>query len=154
MATPEIQIGFGHIYGMQNTGGTAVMSVSFTGGTVVPNFKSLGLDHELDVRAIKSQLGITTGLIQAEEILRGTFHFIPEGSTRANAAISAKFPALAVVTISNLPVIAMGSFTDALNGGWIYMGGGRISGESEKEWEADMPLMRFIGIPSPALIVG
>ena len=155
---PEIQVGKAHIYGLANSAGV-VMTLAYTGspyaGTIIPIFKSLRLAHSIEVKQTKNTFGITTGLITDDEIIECTFEFIPEGATRAEAATSAKFPGVAICTLANLPVMTIGSFANVLNSdAWIYLGGGSINGESEKEWSATLPLKRFVGIPAPGIVVG
>ena len=138
---------------MKGTDGTTTLT-----GYVSPNLKTLKLNHGADRSEIKGQDGVTSGLILNNEVVECTFDVIPEGSSVANAKLSAQLPTPGCIcVITGLPVIKIGSFTDStdgvLNSGnstqpWIYEGGGSVNGESEKEWSMSIPLKRYVGITS------
>lgn len=151
----EQQLGKGHIYSL--SGGTITMKgadgTTTLTGYVSPNLKTLKLTHSADRNEIKGQAGLTTGLIFNNQVLECQFDIIPEGTSVANAKLSAQLPpAGCICHIASLPVIGLGFFTDALNATttnpWIYEGGGTINGESEKEWSMTVTLKRYEGITS------
>jgi len=148
------QIGRGHIYGL-----AGVSCITGVSGSVSPNLKTLRFSHTAEVDRIRGQDGNTGSLIAFDEVLELEISFIPEGSTIASAKVSAGLPSLlSGVTLSGLPVIAMGSYADALNTAsgtpWIYEGGGSIDAESETKWAATLPLRRYVGITSAVGITG
>jgi hypothetical protein len=161
------QIGKAHIFGLatgalsvlQSDGATPVV------GYVSPNLKTLRLSHASKVDEIKGQTGETGSAIASGDSIECTFDFVPEGimttpgTGQTNAKASARIPAaLSGVLITGLQIIACGPFADALNTDagntqpWVYMGGGSVSGASESEWTASLPLKRFIGITSAAAL--
>lgn len=161
------QIVTAHIEGLENQSGTiGTLAIRDLAGAVInssgyvsPNLKTLRLRHASDVKRIKGQKGLTTGLLANDEMVECTFDFIMEGTTKANSRLSARLPAvLACVDIANLPVIILGTFTDVLNNAattgtpWIYEGEGSINGESEDVWSGTMTLRRYVGIPTWSII--
>ena len=151
----ETQVGKGHIFGM----GSGALGISAVSGYISPNIKTLKLGHTSDVDRIKSQAGGITSLIGSGDYLECTFDFIPEGSSIANAKLSAGIPAvLSGVTITGLPILAIGPFSDALNTNgtntqpWFYEGGGSVNGESEQKWTSTLPLRRYLEITSATAI--
>lgn len=148
-------LGKGEIFGMSG-GALGIASLS---GYVSPNLKTLRLGHNNTADEIKGQDGEISALIFSGDYIECTFDFIPQGTTVANAKKAAGVPASgAGVTVTGLPIIAFGPFSDALNTDsgntqpWIYFGGGSISGESEQKWTATLPLRRYIGITSATAI--
>jgi len=126
-------------------------------GYVSPNLKSAKIRHVGEIERVKGQNAITKGLLSGDEFLELNWDFIPEGTTIANAKLSAGLPTLlSVVTITGCPVINIGSFSDALNSAvgsiWIYEGGGELTGESESKWTATFPLRKYLGITSGSAI--
>ena len=170
------QIATVHVEGLHNqaaAGAEVIGTIAFrdiTGaliggsGHVSPNLKTLKLGHSGEIKKIRGQRGLTTGLLANDEMLECTFDFVMEGTSRANARLSGRLPELlCVVDIASLPVIIQGTFTDALNassGGavsaivspWIYEGEGSISGESEDVWSGSLTLRRYKGIPTWSII--
>lgn len=149
------QIGTGHIHSL--TGGA--LGCAALAGYVSPNLTTLRLSHAAEVDNIKGQTGKTTGSISEDDTLECTFDFLPEGTTIANAKLSAGLPAAnSGFTITGLPIIACGGFTDALNTNagntqpWIYQGGGTINGPADGKWTATLPMKRFLQITSATAI--
>jgi hypothetical protein len=149
------QVGKGHIYGL--TG--AAIGIASLAGYVSPNLQSLRIAHNTgDHKEIKDQSGEVSGKIFVpDDIIELTIDFIPEGATLAAAKLSAGLPSAgAVVTITGLAVIAIGSFADALNASstnpWFYEGGGSINGVNDDKWSMTLPLRRYKGITSGTAI--
>lgn len=133
------------------TGGTVANSVT---GYVSPNLQSLRLTHSADKKTTKSQSGITTAAYYSDEMLELEIDFIPEGTTIVNAVKSAYEPAPGdAVTMSGLPVVNIGGFSDALNSAlWIYEGS-NLTGPNDANWTGGIKLVRHIGITSLTPIV-
>jgi hypothetical protein len=156
MANPA-QIGAGHIHGLN----AADLDCNLS-GYVTPRMESLRLTHVAEIDKIKGLTGgNTTAMIAQDEKLECTFEVIPQGSSFANAILSAGLPAiLAAFTIPGLQVIVMGAWSDALNvtgGGvlgnpWIYEGGGSVNGFVDQKWTVSLPLHRYVAIASVTLI--
>ncbi len=161
------QIATVHIEGLHNqaaAGTEAIGTIAFrdlTGtliggsGHVSPNLKTLRLRHAGEIKKLKGQKGLTTGMISNDEMIECVFDFVMESDSRAKARLSARLPELlAPVDIANLPVIILGSFADCLNNAavtgnpWIYEGEGSINGESEDAWSGTITLRRYVGIPT------
>lgn len=142
------QIGRAKVQGMVG----ATLAISALAGYISPNLQSLRANHNASTDASPDQAGDTATLYFTDEILECTFDFIPEGTTTAQAKISAGLPpAGSGVVITGLPIIQMGPFADALNVGggglgsnpWVYEGGGSLSGEAKGRWTATLPLKRY-----------
>jgi len=145
----SVQLGTGHIHSV--SGATLACSLA---GYVSPNVQSLKVSHSADRIAVKSMAGVTTGLIFNDDQLECTFEVIPEGTTIANAKLAAGIPAAGTsFTISGLAVITCGGIADALNGLWIYEGGGSVNGVSDDKWTLTMPMKRYPGISSGTAII-
>lgn len=142
-------IGKGYIHSL--SGGTITCT-----GYLSPqgNAQGISLDHSADVDEIKSQAGVTSGLILNNDILSCTIELVPEGSTLANAVDSADLPPAGTgVTLASFPVIKMGGFADSINSAaWVYVGGGRINGAADGKWTMTLPLRRYTGITSTTAI--
>lgn len=132
-------------------------------GYVSPNMQSLKANHKADVKTTKGQNGKTTTAYYSDEQIELTFDVIPEGTTPGSAIVEAKksagLPAVgSAFTITGLPIIVIGAFTDGLNTNgtstqpWIYEGGGTISGEADEKWTLSLPLKRYEGITSGTAI--
>lgn len=148
------QLGTGHIHGLSTT----TLSCSLS-GYVSPNLASLKVSHTADRIAVKSLLGRTTGLIFEDDQIECTFEVLPEGTTVANAKLSAGIPAAgSAFGITGCHIVACGGFTDAINTGggntqpWIYEGGGGINGVSDEKWTATLPMKRYLYITSGTAI--
>lgn len=129
------------------------------GGYVSPNIKTLRIRHMGEIKRIRGQKGLTTGLLSNDEVLECAFDWVMEGTSRANARLSGRLPLLlSAVDIASLPVIIMGSFSDALNNAaltgspWIYEGEGAVNGESEDVWSGSFTLRRYVGIPTWSIV--
>jgi len=159
------QTGLTHLYGvpavfvMNSASGSAVT------GYVTPNIQSGGITHGLESSKIKSTTGEYVGIILHGEMLECTFDCIPEGSvldvnfaTTGSPSISARLPVVGgQVQITGLPIIPIGSFTDAFNTNatnvqrWVYEGGGSIKGDSGSHWTMTLPLKRYPSIAAAAV---
>lgn len=132
------------------TGGT--VGVSSLSGYVSPNLQSLRFAHSGQKKTSTSQGGEVTSAYYHDDALEMTVDFIPEGSAVANTLAAAKLSAGtpvpgAAVVLSGLPVFAMGSFADALNGSWIYEGADGTLPNDDKQ-TMSMKLWRTKGITS------
>lgn len=151
----DSQIGSGHIFALASI----VLNMgSFLPGYISPNMQGLNVTHNAETDEIKNQAGVTSSIIGNNDSIEGSFDFIPEGTSRANAKISAGLPTVpAAIIISGAPVIQIGPFDDGLNspGGtppWIYRGGGRINGSVTGAWTLTFTLRRYIGILTASLV--
>jgi hypothetical protein len=153
----------GHVFGLY-TGDIKFLasdgSTAFTGYVQFDkNNQSLELKHNGTVDRIVGQTGEITSLIAHGEHLEVTLDFIPEGATLAAAKAGAAIPpGVYGAKITGLPIIIMGSFSDALNtdGGstqpWFYEFDGTISGAAEGKWTGKITLHRYPSITSAAVI--
>lgn len=139
----------------------AALGIATLAGYISPNLQSLRLVHNAEIDKVKGQNGNTKSIASSDDFLECQFDFIPEGSSTANAKLSAGIPAaLAAVVPSGLPVIKMGGWADALNvtsGGqdanpWIYEGGAQINGLADGKWTATMTLRRYVEISSTTVL--
>jgi hypothetical protein len=146
-----IQSGKGHIFGLSG----ATLGCASLSGYVSPNLQAFRLTHNGDTERINGQDGEIGSLIHKGEFLELEFTVIPEGSSVANARLSAGLPVVGqVFGVSGLPVLAIGQFVDALNTvstntqPWFYEGGGSINGSSTEKATMTLPLKRYYGITS------
>lgn len=128
------------------TGGTIANAVA---GYVSPNLQSLRLRHAGDKKTTKNQSGDTSAAYYSDQMLELEIDFIPEGTTIADAKKAAYSPAPGdAVTLSGLPVINKGGFTDALNSAlWIYEES-TDNGTNDGHWTGGMKIVRHLGITS------
>lgn len=152
------QIGKGQIHGLDS--GTPFAQADLA-GYVSPKLETLRLSHGSEADRIKSASGNTEAVIYQDEFLECTFDVIPQGSTIANAELSAGLPQPGKgFTITGLQVINVGSWTDALNvtsgdpgaNPWVYEGGGSINGFTDGKWSLSLPLRRYRSISSVTAI--
>lgn len=143
-----IQVGRAWIKGLEGA------SVVMVNGGISPNIGTLRLTHDVTIDRIRGQAGPVTGILGVDDAVECQFDFVPEGASSTAARTSAGLPtAPAIVTISGLPVVTIGSFADVFNSGaWIYEGGGQINGTQEGKWTATVTLRRYVGIPNPTII--
>ena len=156
------QIAKGHIVNFaaaaalaKNAEGAASAWQTLTGSYVTPNLQSLRVTHTAEVDRIRGQDGTYTSLICDGEMIECEFTVIPEGTTTANAKISATLPrAGEAFAITGLPIIAVGDFEDALNTDgdntqpWFYEGGGTVNLTNTEKATMTMTLHRYVGITS------
>jgi hypothetical protein len=145
------QYGKGHIHGLSG----AALGVASLSGYVSPNLQSLRLSHKGKIDEIEGQIGEVTGFIATDDAVECDFDYIPEGSSIANAKLSAGIATNgAPHTITGLPIIAVGRFTDVFNTNgantqpWFYMGDADVNGPHETKWTARIRLKRYINITS------
>lgn len=125
-------------------------------GYASPNLQTLRIRHNADLKMIKGQKGLTTGLMLNDEVIECDFDFIMESTTRTLARAAGRLPDPgAPIDITHAPVIQLGWLADSLNNTtagnsypWIYLGGGSINGASDNYWSGVLPLRRFRGIPT------
>lgn len=167
------QTGLTHLFGFQMGTMTFLVKNGDASTTrtnyVQPNIQSLGFTHSLESTKIKGTSGEYVGIILHGEMIECTFDFIPEGTSisidptvAGSPSKSAIFPVVGgSVSITGLPVVAAGSYSDALNTGttlspgtnlWIYEGGGTIKGSSDSHWTGSITLKRYPGITSAVAI--
>jgi len=152
------QIGRGHIVGLAGTFTFTSPDGGTLNGTVSYDEKSLRLAHNGTITNIKNKAGETVGLVATDEMLECTFNFIPYGTSVAAATDNSDCPdLLSGCVITGMPVIVMGSFTDALNATsgnpWIYEGGWEVNGTGDGEpWSASASMKRYPGITSVTAI--
>jgi len=155
------QVQRGHVFGLSgvtillNTPAGAVIS-----GYVQPNLQSLRLVDNGDVDVIKDQGGEIGSYIFSGQWLECTINFIPEGTTIANAKISAQAPTHgAGMLITGMPIIAMGPFTDAWNTNgaqsqpWVYFPSANLDHSNDQKAMGSYTFRRAIGITSAIAIV-
>lgn len=127
-------------------------------GYASPNMQTLRIAHDAGtVDIIKNQIGVVSGIIGEDDSIECTFDVIPEGASVAVALESASLPAApSAFTITELPVVEIGGFADALNADtsnpWIYMGGGQINAAADGKWTMSIPLRRYSGITSADIL--
>ena len=144
-----IQIGTGHIHTLSGSAVSCSLS-----GYVSPNLQSLRTAHSADEDLIKSQAGRVTGAIYENDAIECTFNFIAEGTTVANAKLSAGIPVAGTgFTLSGLPVVTMGGIADVFNSDdWIYPGGGNWDLPADGKLTGTFTLRRFPLITSTTAI--
>lgn len=132
-------------------GGTACL-VDFIGLTGhvagMPNLQSGSVTQEGNVKETMNQAGQVTSFFNSDEHIQQDFEFIPESTTLALSLIAASLPTLlSAVTLSNFPVITIGSFVDVLNSAlWLYKGGGKINQVIDGPWTMSVTLHRYVNV--------
>lgn len=133
------------------TGGT--LGITALTGYVSPRIDALSVNHNNDVVMDTDVSGDIVRLSASGEYLECQMTLIPDGTSQANALKAGGKPvALAGVTITGLPIVAMGSWSNAWNTNgsdspenhqWIYIeGSSRI--EKPDRVVLDMTLRRFV----------
>jgi len=147
--------GKGHVFGL--TGGT--ISIKGTdnvaiAGYVSPNLQTLRLTPAFKKDMIPNQSGNIASAIFYDEMIECTFDFVAEGTTIANAKLSAQIPeAGSFATIAGLPVIKQGSFADVLNSAdWLFEGDASLNIGAEKKLEGTITLRRYKDLAAAAAI--
>lgn len=127
---------------------------------VTPNIQGIKINHSGEVQKIKSTGGEITGLIGSGDYITCSFDYIFEGTSIANAKASAQIPQLlSTCTVTGLPIIACGPFTDGFNTDvgntqrWIYEGGGSGDYKNAAAGTGTVTLNRYIGIPATTLAI-
>lgn len=122
-------------------------------GYVSPNLQGFSLNHKGEIDRVPNQGGVTSTLIITDEWIELTFDYFPQGTTAANAKLSAWIPELgSKAAVSGLPIIKIGTFADGLNtnGGstqpWIYEGDGGLDGKAKEKYDGKITLRRYVGI--------
>ena len=145
-------IGKGVIAGLSGATFTCTLS-----GYVSPRLDSVGATHDAEAVALKDQEGKTIGwLWNGDEGLSMDIDFTPQGTSVANAKLAGGLPLpLSTITIAGMPSIAVGGFSDALNGAlWTYLGGGKITIPADANTPATSTLriVKRVNITSMTLI--
>ena len=141
---------------LTSTDGSSAMTAGYV-ATKIPVAEGASLSHNAEVERVQDTDGDYTGLIITAEYVECTFDMRPEGSSVANALGAATIPPVgATFVITNLPIIAAGSFADVLNvdtGGsapethrWVYEGGGSLRLSNTGKAMVTLPLRRYPGI--------
>jgi len=148
MATSK---GLGLVFGSKGTITLYTAAISptapaalLTGG--ISTIESYDITHEGDVEQIKNGQGETVAQVVANERLAISVTFIPSGSTAANALLGAGLPAVnGYATISGADSISIGGTANAINGDWVYAGGGSVRFTQSGKAMVTIPLTRYLG---------
>lgn len=148
-------LGKGAVYGMASI----AVGITALSGYVSPKFETLSLSHQGQFGEEEDTGGNVDMLFANERGVECQFRFKPKGSNIANAKLSLGIPTMgAGVTITGLPIVAFGGFTDVFNTNagntqpWFYIGNATIEGVSNGLWTATFTLRRYIGITSATAI--
>jgi hypothetical protein len=149
-----VQQGKGHVFGLGATIAFTKPDGTSLSGYVTPDIQTLRVSHQPKVDEIKGQDGEYNAFIVSGEKVECEFTFIPQGTTIANAKLSAQMPPIGSSgAISGLPVIPFGSFADVFNTGvWYYQGAGSDSGQNDTNWTGTFTLVRYPGITTTTAI--
>lgn len=115
---------------------------SAVSGYIMPTVTGYNITHGVASTETKNESGDIDAVTFHGEYIECAFQLLPTGATSAEALASARIPQPgATLTISGAPVMAVGSFSDALNvsgsGGlpgtakWIYYGSGTVARSSD-----------------------
>lgn len=138
--------------------GTAAMTIAFfdaTGtatltGWVTSNLdpQSMSVTHGADVQQVRNHQGEVVATIAVNENLEISVTYIPEGATVSAARANMALPLPNTkVTLANMPTVAIGSFSNALNGDFLYEGGATKNGDNAGgPWTVTAPLKKYAGL--------
>lgn len=143
-------LGSVHIHSL----GTAAFACADITGYATPNIQTLRANHEVDIELVKGVAGLVTGAMGVDDGISCTFDIIPEHATLiATALESASIPkAPTAFTLSGFQAIEFAGIADALNGVWIYLGGGSLNAGVNGMWTMTVPLRRFGSLTSTTAI--
>lgn len=129
-------------------------------GYVSPNLQGFSLSHKAAVEMVPNQAGQQASMMITDEWIELTFDYFPQGTTAANAKLSATLPEVgSKAAITGLPIVQIGAFVDGLNTNgsstqpWIYEADGGLDGKSKEKWDGKIALRRYVGITSGAAFV-
>ena len=150
------QLAKGHIFAL---GGAGLTGSGDYAGIATVNLQSIEAKHEEAGIFITGQTGARTGIVYPpDDSITVDFTIIPEGTskgTSANGATASAYlpPRGTSFGTSGFPVIKIGAFTsDALNvaagasQGWVYNGGGSLTGPVDGVWGMKLSLTRYAAI--------
>jgi len=121
---------------------TATGGTLFTGLTTIEGYD---VTQEADVEQIKDGAGQVVGQVASNQRLSMTLNIIPSGSAYADALTASGVPAAnGWVTISEAPSISIGGTANALNGDWVYSGGGSLKFTSSGKAMVTLPVTRYL----------
>ena len=130
---------------------------------VSPIITSFDITHHAKEDTTMNQNGDIVATLTCGEYIECSFELIPFGSTTAAAKDSAYIPPdNSVCTITGMPIIKVGTFTDALNvaGGalpqsakWIYASGWNLHMVNESKGTARVTLRRYPKLTGGAAIL-
>lgn len=148
------QFGTAHIHGLS---GASIACTGFI--DPAPNIQSASIDHNADVDEVKNQAGNVAGLIGNNEVVSVTLECIPQdvaggsAATLADAIKSAWLPPVpSAITTSGFQDISIGATTNALNGLFFYLGGGRINALADGKWTMSLPIRRYPAITNGTVL--
>jgi len=126
---------------------------SAVSGYIMPTVTGHNITHNVGATETKDESGDIDAVTFHGEYIECAFTLLPTGTTSANALASARIPQPgATMTVSGGPVMAVGSFSDALNVGsgslpatakWIYSGGGSIQRSSDGHATLNLTFRRY-----------
>jgi hypothetical protein len=166
---PYSQQGGGIQFGTEATQGTPVTFTIYgadgttaLSGYVMPTTNNYSLTHNAEVARSKDGSGDINHVIAHGEYLEASFELVPFGTSMANSLKALTTPALlSSVSIAGAPIIAMGSWANAINvaGGsapethkWIYEGGGSVRLTSDAPASLSLTLRRYRKVAGGAII--
>lgn len=122
-------------------------------GYASPNIQSIKVSPRADVVDIKNQDGDESGALFSNQQITMDLDWIPEGTTKAAAKISATSPPPgARVKISGAPVIRKGWLSDAINGDadypWVFYGNSDDNLKNDSHSMMTLSITRKIGMPT------
>lgn len=118
----------------------------------IATLESMDISHEADVEQVKNSSGEIVANVSSGDRLSATFNIIPSGTTPADALLAAAIPngngrvnvTLAdSVSIGGLLSGGAGTGANAINGDWIYNGGGSLKFTQSGKAMLTLPCMKF-----------
>jgi hypothetical protein len=126
---------------------------SAVSGYIMPTVTGYNITHNVGATETKDESGDIDAVTFHGEYIECAFTLLPTGTSSSNALASARIPQPgATMTVSGGPVMAVGSFSDALNVGsgslpatakWIYAGGGSIQRSSDGHATLNLTFRRY-----------
>lgn len=117
----------------------------------IATLESMDISHEADTEQVKNSSGEVVANVSSGDRLSATFNIIPSGSTPADALLAASIPnGNGRVNITLADSVAIGgtmggggSGLNAINGDWIYNGGGSLKFTQSGKAMLTLPCVKF-----------
>jgi hypothetical protein len=123
----------------------------------IATLESMDITHEADTEQVKNSSGEIVANVSSGDRLSATFNIIPSGATPADALLAAAIPngngrvnvtVADQVSIGGLLTAGTGTGANAINGDWIYNGGGSLKFTQSGKAMLTLPCVKY------ALITG
>lgn len=130
-------------------GSKALIKVYNSANTVllaagIATLESMDITHECDTEQVKNSSGEVVANVSSGDRLSATFNIIPTGTAPADALLASGIPnGNGRINVTVADAVSIGSVANAINGDWIYNGGGSLKFTQSGKAMLSLPCVKY-----------